>query len=88
MSETRMRDVCITHHGAVTGVTGSCHEVWVDETHSVLIDCGLFQGAETSGSGASGEQLAIEFERDASRLQSGQRYAIIPEQVRAYDDLF
>ncbi|MDD1792367.1 MBL fold metallo-hydrolase, partial [Enterovibrio sp. ZSDZ42] len=36
----------ITHHGAKTGVTGSCHQL---DTHNgkLLIDCGLFQGDET-----------------------------------------
>lgn len=51
----------IKHHGAVNGVTGSCHELVCDDEHSVLIDCGLFQGAEISGKGASFEQLEIEF---------------------------
>lgn len=51
----------IKHHGAVNGVTGSCHELVCDDEHSVLIDCGLFQGAETSGEGASFEELEIEF---------------------------
>jgi len=41
----------IKHHGAVNGVTGSCHELVCDDGRSVLIDCGLFQGAETSGKG-------------------------------------
>lgn len=49
----------ITHHGAVDGVTGSCHQLhflpeFNDSSSSVLIDCGLFQGAETSN-GASAE---------------------------------
>lgn len=35
----------ITHHGAVTGVTGSCHQ-YTHSATSVLIDCGLFQGSE------------------------------------------
>ena len=38
----------IVHHGAVNGVTGSCHQLFCDEAHSVLIDCGMFQGAEAS----------------------------------------
>lgn len=38
----------IIHHGAVKGVTGSCHQLFVDKDHSVLIDCGMFQGAEAS----------------------------------------
>src|SRR5690554_1935526 len=36
----------ILHHGAVNGVTGSCHQLKLNEACSVLIDCGLFQGAE------------------------------------------
>jgi len=51
----------IRHHGAVNGVTGSCHELVLDEKNSVLIDCGLFQGAETSSDGAAAEHLTIEF---------------------------
>ena len=51
----------IIHHGAVNGVTGSCHELKLAEDFGVLIDCGLFQGAEVSGKGASHEQLAIDF---------------------------
>jgi len=39
----------VLHHGAATGVTGSCHELVLDSEYSVLIDCGLFQGAEASG---------------------------------------
>ncbi|WP_415906485.1 MBL fold metallo-hydrolase [Neptuniibacter sp. QD72_48] len=38
----------IIHHGAVNGVTGSCHQLFVDKDHSVLIDCGMFQGAEAA----------------------------------------
>jgi metallo-beta-lactamase family protein len=34
------------HHGAVEGVTGSCHQYKLAEDYSVLIDCGLFQGNE------------------------------------------
>lgn len=37
----------IKHHGAITGVTGSCHELVLDNETSVLIDCGMFQGAES-----------------------------------------
>ncbi len=40
----------IQHHGATGGVTGSCHQLLMDAEHSLLIDCGLFQGAETSTS--------------------------------------
>ncbi|MCF6204297.1 MAG: MBL fold metallo-hydrolase [Methylococcaceae bacterium] len=51
----------IQHHGAVNGVTGSCHELQVDADNSVLIDCGLFQGAENSGRGSSSDHSEIEF---------------------------
>jgi metallo-beta-lactamase family protein len=44
----------IKHHGAVNGVTGSCHQLSLDgsgfsdiNSRSVLIDCGLFQGDES-----------------------------------------
>ena len=36
----------ITHHGAVTGVTGSCHELTLANGESLLVDCGMFQGEE------------------------------------------
>ena len=51
----------IKHHGAVNGVTGSCHELVLNDGSSILIDCGLFQGAETSPSGSDFEQLTIDF---------------------------
>ena len=55
----------ILHHGAKDGVTGSCHQLLMDGQHSLLIDCGLFQGAETSGEGKSAaDRLAIEFPLD------------------------
>ena len=46
----------IKHHGAVNGVTGSCHQLIISEHSSVLIDCGLFQGED------SGQDLAIDFD--------------------------
>jgi len=57
----------ILHHGAVNGVTGSCHQLIVDEHHSLLVDCGLFQGAETSGR-SDHDLLSIEF--DISTVQA------------------
>lgn len=51
----------ILHHGAVNGVTGSCHELMIDSDNSVLIDCGLFQGAEKSAKGSNFDQLEIDF---------------------------
>lgn len=55
----------IQHHGATTGVTGSCHELNVGQT-GVLIDCGLFQGEEAS-KGANAANLAIDFPIDHIR---------------------
>lgn len=56
----------IIHHGALHGVTGSCHQLFIDDAHSLLIDCGLFQGAETSPDGGStGERLEISFAVEA-----------------------
>ncbi|TWI62064.1 metallo-beta-lactamase family protein [Desulfobotulus alkaliphilus] len=38
----------IIHHGGKEGVTGSCHQLMLEKGKSLLIDCGLFQGAEVS----------------------------------------
>ena len=55
----------IVHHGAFKGVTGSCHQLFIDDVNSLLIDCGLFQGAETAPDGRAGaEQLEIGFAVD------------------------
>lgn len=48
----------IVHHGAGEGVTGSCHQFWMDKDNSVLIDCGQFQGEEFE---SAGEGLALDF---------------------------
>ncbi|MEZ4599132.1 MAG: MBL fold metallo-hydrolase [Syntrophotaleaceae bacterium] len=37
----------IIHHGALHGVTGSCHELRLSDESGILVDCGLFQGDET-----------------------------------------
>ncbi len=65
----------IIHHGALHGVTGSCHELVyqrLSETNkSVLVDCGLFQGDDYSSHGSSSanaDQLAIDF--DISGVQA------------------
>jgi metallo-beta-lactamase family protein len=39
----------LIHHGAREGVTGSCHQLWLDEAVSILIDCGAFQGKDEAG---------------------------------------
>ncbi|NLY59870.1 MAG: MBL fold metallo-hydrolase [Gammaproteobacteria bacterium] len=51
----------IEHHGATSGVTGSCHQLHLSPQHSVLIDCGLLQGDEASERGARAGDLNIEF---------------------------
>ena len=54
----------IQHHGAVNGVTGSCHQLHIDNHNSVLIDCGLFQGTEKVNSNSNDIEahLAIDFD--------------------------
>lgn len=70
-----MRYPSIVHHGAVTGVTGSCHQLQMDDEHALLIDCGLFQGAETSPEGRAGAgKLAIDFSLDSIK-------ALVPTHV-------
>ncbi len=60
-------DIDITHHGARDGVTGSCHQLFFGQD-SLLIDCGLFQGAETSPDGrGAADQLEIGFAVDRVR---------------------
>lgn len=57
-----MRYPDIEHHGAKDGVTGSCHQLHMDASHSLLVDCGLFQGNETSSDRrAATGRLDIEF---------------------------
>ncbi len=52
----------ILHHGARNGVTGSCHQLFIEGDNSLLIDCGLFQGAESSPEGRAGaDRLEIDF---------------------------
>ena len=52
----------ILHHGARDGVTGSCHQLFVEGRNSLLVDCGLFQGAETAADGRSAaDRLEIDF---------------------------
>lgn len=55
--------ISITHHGATSGVTGSCHELTLGEAGNaagILVDCGLFQGDEARGRNPV-DQLAIDF---------------------------
>lgn len=55
----------ILHHGAVNGVTGSCHELRLANGSGILIDCGLFQGDEVSkNEDAKADLLTIDFPID------------------------
>jgi hypothetical protein len=40
-----LQDLTITHHGAIDGVTGSCHRLTLPGGDAVLVDCGLSEGA-------------------------------------------
>ena len=51
----------ILHHGAVNGVTGSCHQLVIDDHNSLLVDCGLFQGADITEHNEN-DVLSIEFD--------------------------
>ncbi len=51
----------IAHHGATDGVTGSCHQLFWGEGRSILVDCGLFQGAEQSAEGSHSGQMEVGF---------------------------
>ncbi|WP_151671773.1 MBL fold metallo-hydrolase RNA specificity domain-containing protein [Nitrincola schmidtii] len=53
-------NIPIQHHGAKDGVTGSCHQLHIDEYHSLLIDCGIFQGNEANEHNT--QQLDINFD--------------------------
>lgn len=57
-----MKFPSISHHGAVQGVTGSCHELHIEKNESILIDCGIFQGSDYSPHGkADANDLEIDF---------------------------
>jgi len=60
-----MRYPIIEHHGGQDGVTGSCHQLVMNASASLLIDCGLFQGDDASiPSGEGGSRLPIDFPLD------------------------
>lgn len=56
----------ILHHGGAGGVTGSCHQLIAHSKHSLLIDCGLFQGEDAAAD--SFQQLEVGF--DISTLKA------------------
>ena len=43
----------LSHHGGTRGVTGSCHQLHLDPSISLLIDCGLEQGIDAAPGAAS-----------------------------------
>lgn len=57
------------HHGGVEGVTGSCHELVIGGSDSVLVDCGLFQGAD-AGNGAPLGTIGHQIDFDVSRVRA------------------
>ncbi|WP_425317281.1 MBL fold metallo-hydrolase [Stutzerimonas chloritidismutans] len=60
-----MRYPHIEHHGAKDGVTGSCHQLDMNASASLLVDCGLFQGDDASiPGGEGGSRLPIDFPLD------------------------
>jgi metallo-beta-lactamase family protein len=50
----------ITHHGGHLGVTGSCHQLHLTDSRSLLVDCGMFQGADARDR----DDFTIEFPLD------------------------
>lgn len=50
----------VVHHGAHPGVTGSCHQLFINDSRSLLVDCGYFQGSEAKGR----DQEKIDFPLD------------------------
>lgn len=60
-----MRYPIIEHHGGQDGVTGSCHQLDMNASASLLVDCGLFQGDDASiPGGEGGSRLPIDFPLD------------------------
>lgn len=57
-----MKHPKLVHHGAREGVTGSCHQLWMDEAFSLLIDCGQFQGTDEAQ--GSEDNLSLDFPID------------------------
>ncbi|MCP1326345.1 MBL fold metallo-hydrolase, partial [Halomonas sp. 707D4] len=60
MAKTTTSLSTLVHRGGASGVTGSCHQLYMDDTHSLLVDCGLFQGDDADL--RAFDQLTIDFE--------------------------
>lgn len=56
----------VKHHGAATGVTGSCHEIQLKGFGSILVDCGLKQGDEAEGEGLLDQAIGFSVEQVAA----------------------
>ncbi|MBL4831827.1 MAG: MBL fold metallo-hydrolase [Aliivibrio sp.] len=50
----------LIHHGGKYGVTGSCHELKINN-YGILVDCGLFQGKDARDSNGKPKKLDIKF---------------------------
>ncbi len=59
-----LEHIQVIHHGAIDGVTGSCHELKIGNKNGILVDCGSFQGEEASARGAGANRMEIEFPID------------------------
>lgn len=56
-----MRDFpAYQHHGATTGVTGSCHRYLAAPDLHFLVDCGLFQGRDVQGDSLTQHQIGFD----------------------------
>lgn len=55
----------LLHHGGKNTVTGSCHELRIDQ-HGILIDCGLFQGKDA----ASDPVTALNIDFDIEHIKA------------------
>lgn len=54
----------ILHHGAKDGVTALCRQLLMDTQHSPLIDCGLFQSAESAEGKSAAKHRSTELAQD------------------------
>ncbi|WP_237149783.1 hypothetical protein [Metapseudomonas otitidis] len=59
LKEWLVRYLSIVYHGAVKGITDSCHQLQMDDEHTPFIDCLLFQGAEVSLEGRAGASRSV-----------------------------
>ena len=63
-TQTTNLEINLKHHGGKLGVTGSCHELNINNNgnnHGILIDCGLFQGKDAKDKHGNDKKLDIEF---------------------------